>query len=45
MTLGSPVFQGHFFDFLGEQLIIQGLGIFLHRKIKITDGFHTIAML
>lgn len=39
MTLGNLVFQGHLFDFLGEQLIMQGLNIFLCRKIKITNGF------
>lgn len=45
MTLGDLGFQGHLFDFLGEQLIIQVLNIFLHRKIKITDGFGMIFIL
>lgn len=45
MTLGNSVFQGHSFDFLGEQLIIQGLNIFLYRRIKITDPFGVIFIL
>lgn len=45
MTPGNLGFQGHCFDFLGEQLIIQVLNIFLHRRIKITDGFGMIFIL
>lgn len=45
MTLGNLVFQGYFFDFLSEQLIIQGLIIFFYRKIKIIGGFVMIVIL
>lgn len=45
MTLGNLGFQGYFFDFLGEQLIIQGLNIFFYKKIKIIGGSGMIFIL
>lgn len=44
-TLGNLVFQGHSFDFLGEQLIIQDLLFFSYRRIKIADYFGMIFIL
>lgn len=45
MTLENLVFQGYFFDLLGEQLIIQGLIIFFYRKIKIIGDSGVIVIL